>query len=82
MTVIFPPKVSVLGDMAKDVRNKMLSEDFETALLPALLHGLVGSLSRASSNVLQGYWPWASLIIVPKEDFVAKVSYQVGTVAS
>lgn len=75
MTVIFPPKVSVLGDLANDVRKKIFSEDFETALLPALAHGLVGGLSRASSHASRGDWPWASWIIVPKEDFVAKVSY-------
>lgn len=42
----------MLGDLANDVRKKILSEDFETALLPALAHGLVGGLSRASSDAL------------------------------
>lgn len=65
----------MLGDLAEGARKKILSEDFETALLPTPVHGLVGGLSRASPDVLQGDWPWASWTIVPKEDFVAKVLY-------
>ncbi|PKU49011.1 hypothetical protein llap_664 [Limosa lapponica baueri] len=56
-------------------RQKNFSGDFETALLPALAHGLADGLSRAASDALQGYQPQASWKIVPKEDFVAKVSY-------
>lgn len=64
----------MLGDLANYVR-KILSEDFELVLLPAFVQGLMGGLSRASSGVLQVSWPWAGWIIVPKEDFAAKVSH-------
>lgn len=65
----------MFGDLANYVRKKIVSEDFEPVLLPALVHVLTGGLSRASSGVLQVGWPWAGWIIVPKEDFAAKVSY-------
>lgn len=64
----------MLGDLANYVR-KILSEDSEPVLLPALVHGLMSGLSRASSGVLQADRPWAGWIIVPKEDFTAKVPY-------
>lgn len=60
----------MLGDLANYVR-KILPEDFEPVLLPALVHALMGGLRRAS-GVLQADWPWAGWIIVPKEDFAAK----------
>lgn len=62
-------------DLANYIRKKIIPEDFEPVLLPALVHGLTGGPSRASSEVLQVDWPWADWIIVPKEDFAAKVSY-------
>lgn len=69
--VIFPPKVSMLGDLAN-----LAQKGFELLLLPALVHRLMGGLSRASEDVLQLDWPWAGWIRVPK------VSYWVGAVAS
>lgn len=52
MTVIFPPEVSVLRDLAKGARRKILSEDFEIALLPAIAHGLVGGHPRCITGGL------------------------------
>lgn len=46
----------MLGALANYVR-KILSEYFEPVLLPALLRGLMGGFSRASSGVLQVDWP-------------------------